>query len=352
MTLNDRWEVIHRETRGSTQTGSFFSVGYKVRDKRDGREAFLKALNFDAALREPDPARAMFAMTEQFTFEKDLLEFCKGQSLSRIVRAVDHGIVHLGSGAADIVQFIVFEPADGDLRKLISGFREIELSWTISVVHQAAVGMKQLHGQQIAHQDLKPSNILSFGGRVDTKLADLGCASRSGHYSPRDGIKIPGARPYAAPELIYGQLDKDWQVRRLAPDLFQLGSIICFMYTGHTMLALLLDHLPAKFRPKLFGGDYAGTFADAKAFLEDAYSQLLEDNAQPFEDECSKEMFSMMTRLCNPDPLARGFGGKKWSGANRYALDPFVSKFALLEARTRYAAKRVLRAVEGEYSVT
>jgi serine/threonine protein kinase len=342
--------VLAADIRGATQTGAFFSVGYQVEDAT-GRRAYLKALNFEAALRSPDPARAMLAVTEQFTFEVDLLEFCKGKKLSRVVRAVDHGTLSLGQSASDVVQFIVFEPADGDLRRLISGFEEIDMAWAVSIVHQAAVGLSQLHGQGIAHQDVKPSNILSFGGKVDAKLADLGCASRSGYRSPRDAATIPGARQYAAPELMYGQLDGDWRVRRFAPDLYQLGSLICFLFTGHTMSALLLARLPAGFRPVGYGGTYAGTFSDAKIFVEQAYTESMDFVRDAFTDgEICVEMCEIMKALCHPDPAQRGYGGRGRQGAQKYSLEPFVSRLGVLQAKASYAARRSVRAVEGEYS--
>ena len=56
MTLQDGTEVLRRIALAPAATGANFSVGYVVR-LPDGREAFLKAIDFSRAMAAPDPAR-------------------------------------------------------------------------------------------------------------------------------------------------------------------------------------------------------------------------------------------------------------------------------------------------------
>lgn len=346
--LKDYWTVIAMDPRLATQTGGSFSVCYLVSDP-SGKLAYLKALDFAGALQSPDPARAIESLVEQFNFERDLLDYCLGQQMSRVVRAVDHGTVKLGDGFSDVVQYIVFEPAEGDLRKLINGFGEIDEAWAVTIVHQTAVGLSQLHAREIAHQDLKPSNVLSFDGPANAKIADLGCASRSGIQSPRDYLKIPGARAYAAPELVFGRFDPDWRTRRIAPDLFQLGSLACFLYTGLFMLPSILNRLPIDFRPKGFGGNFSGSFNDALPFVQDAYVRFLSEVRPQFFGIVGDGVYEMMTKLCSPEPENRTAGGPKWAGTSRYSLAPFISRLANLAAKAQYSAKKKLRVAPGDY---
>ena len=66
-------------------------------------------------------------------------------------------------------------------------------------LHHIAVGLQQLHGEGIAHQDLKPSNVLFFE-TFGAKLADLGCAdtlknpasSPHGHWGITGDVPVPG----------------------------------------------------------------------------------------------------------------------------------------------------------------
>lgn len=57
----------------------------------------------------------------------------------------------------------------------------------IALMHQITAALRQLHGSGIAHQDIKPSNILFFQDD-HTKLADLGRASDRHGGSPHDEL--------------------------------------------------------------------------------------------------------------------------------------------------------------------
>jgi len=70
--LQDGWHVIRRIPGRSGATGGCFSRRYEVVG-RDGTKAFLKALSYRSALRDPDPARALQPLIQDFNFERDLL---------------------------------------------------------------------------------------------------------------------------------------------------------------------------------------------------------------------------------------------------------------------------------------
>ena len=75
--LGNGWKVEDRVSPEKTGTGGKFSVGYTVINDK-GDRAFLKALDFSAALSAPDPARELQSMTEAFNFERDILSKCQG----------------------------------------------------------------------------------------------------------------------------------------------------------------------------------------------------------------------------------------------------------------------------------
>ena len=90
LSLPGGWTVVERLERLPVQTGSCFSEGYGI-VREDGTKAFLKALDFAAALKADDPARALQAMTEAYNFERDLLQRC--QRMDRVVRGLEDGKV-------------------------------------------------------------------------------------------------------------------------------------------------------------------------------------------------------------------------------------------------------------------
>jgi hypothetical protein len=124
LALNNGWTVGKPIIRTNAQTGGCFSCAYHV-TRANGETAFLKAMDFAAALREPDPAKALNELTSAFLFERSILEECADRKMSRIVRAIDGGITAAGGSG---VQYLIFEEAKGgDLRKhLKSGCRAEE----------------------------------------------------------------------------------------------------------------------------------------------------------------------------------------------------------------------------------
>ncbi len=60
------------------------------------------------------------------------------------------------------VQYSIFEMADCDTPTYMDVSVKLDLAWTVRMLHQAAVGLQQLHGIGIAPQDLKPSNVLGM----------------------------------------------------------------------------------------------------------------------------------------------------------------------------------------------
>lgn len=96
--------------------------------------------------------------------------------------------------------FIMFELADGDVRKVIAKASQIDDAWRFNVLHDVAVGLQQLHSKKIAHQDLKPSNVLLFDAeKRGAKIGDLGRASIMGTGASHDQMTIAGAKSYAPP---------------------------------------------------------------------------------------------------------------------------------------------------------
>jgi eukaryotic-like serine/threonine-protein kinase len=123
---------------------------------------------------------------------------CKKRNLHRVVTPLANGTVKVpgGFGPLENVCYLIFELASGDIRDEVNKFAAFDLAWCLRSLHHSALGLKQLHDAGIAHQDLKPSNVLVFSDS-GSKIADLGCASDSTAYSKIDGLPVPGDMGYA-----------------------------------------------------------------------------------------------------------------------------------------------------------
>lgn len=117
LTLENGWKVVEAlpGPRYSGGTGGHFSAGYVV--ERNGQRAFLKALDYSAALQAADPAVELQRMTTAFNFEREILFRCRDENLSRIIRTLEDGKVNVNAASSvGIVQYLIFELADSDIR--------------------------------------------------------------------------------------------------------------------------------------------------------------------------------------------------------------------------------------------
>ena len=114
--LDGGWIVGQLIERQPQATGGHFSHGYEV-TSGDGVRAYLKALDFAAAMGSPDPARALQALTETYNHERRLCEECRTRRLSRVVKAITDGKVLVDpADPFTVVQYLIFELAVGDVR--------------------------------------------------------------------------------------------------------------------------------------------------------------------------------------------------------------------------------------------
>ena len=240
--LGNGWKVIEKLHKGPFSTGGRFSVGYKV--EKSGSQAYLKALDFSAASQAPGPARALQAMTEAFNFERDLLDKCKTNRLDRIIIPLHDGsLIVPGFGDFSLVHYLIFEMASGDIRRVVSDWQAIDLRWCLKSLHNVAVGLRQLHAAGIAHQDLKPSNVLVMMN-ADSKIGDLGRASDRTKVSQNDCFPIPGDQGYAPLDLYYQDANAiNGFEKRFLADIYLLGSLFFFYFTGVSATHLLRTKL-------------------------------------------------------------------------------------------------------------
>jgi serine/threonine protein kinase len=212
--LDDGWKVIQRLTQTSS-TGGHFSVPYLVHDS-DGKVHFLKAFDFSQAFKSGcDTIRELQSMTALYDHERSILDHFKTKRLSHVVTALKHGYVRVPgmSTVKGTVYYLIFELADRDVRTQVDIDKRLDCLWCLRVLDDVTLGLWQAHRQAVAHQDMKPSNVLIYNNRA-SRVADFGRASRRGMPVWVDGLQVPGDVTYAPPELRYSWLHPDFVVRR------------------------------------------------------------------------------------------------------------------------------------------
>ena len=225
-----RW-TVNSKISHKPSSGGTFSVGYEVTDAQ-GYKGFLKALDYSSAFGNPRQADMLNHMTSAYIFERDLLGQCSDKRLKYVVRIIDYGQYtatpdQLPTGVPFClpVDYLVLEMADNSVRSLIDLSKTFDYAWALRSLHNVAVGIEEMHGIQIAHQDIKPSNVLLFDSQHVSKLGDVGRSSSLAMPAEHDKFATAGDRSYSPFEQLYGEIQPDWKIRRFSCDMFMFGTI-------------------------------------------------------------------------------------------------------------------------------
>ena len=333
--LEGGWSVQSKVVAAEGMTGSNFSIGYSV-VREDGSKGFMKVLDISRAQLSPDPARTLEDLTSAFNFERDLCNQCRTAKMSKVVSALSEGVVRetLPSGQEETAQYIIFERAESDLRKRVQLLRDFDLAMEMRVLHNVAIGLSQLHKNRIAHQDLKPSNVLVFENRI-SKVGDLGRSSKLGVPGPYDHLESAGDPGYSPPEHLYGHLSNNWMERRRACDLFQLGSLVVFVFTNLSATRLLMDHVHKDHLPSIWTSDYPSLLP----YLHEYFRLVTERISSHFPAEFRHDLTLAVQQLCNPDASKRGHP-RNHAVREPFGLERYVSLFDRLSVRAEFKLRR------------
>jgi eukaryotic-like serine/threonine-protein kinase len=288
--------------------------------------------------------KAMMMLGQDHQYECQLLDICQAARLDRIVKVLSRGQadIVIGNGQSTPIPYIVFEYAEQDIRKALVKTSTIEDAWRLRMLHQVAVGLQQLHGKSIAHQDLKPSNVLIFEQNdVGAKIADLGSASRNdGTRADHDFDAVAGDPSYAPPEQAYGVRALEWQDRREGCDLYHLGSLLAFVFTGMTPNTFF-QRLPDEVRPPAWRGTWRGPYEDAIPLISAAFADYLRSLPASLPPWASERLVTMIGQMCEPDYLVRGDPDARRQAGSPIGIDRFISRLDAL-AKESMIATRIL----------
>lgn len=335
--LENGWIVKEHVNKSVKDTGGVFSVGFNVErnnvKKNKIEEGFLKVCDFSKIVGAPDFLDRLNEITSAFIYERDLLNVCKRHD--RIVNVIEYADIELVGADFNRLQYLIFERGNGSVRSQSDISKRFDTAWSMRSLHHIATGLKQLHSNSIAHQDLKPSNVMVFDEKI-SKIGDFGHAAIKGNPSPKKEFPILGDPIYAPPEHLYNYLLSDWNHRRFGADTYLLGSMIVFFFTGSGMTTLLA----AELNKHHHWSKWAGTYNDILPFLRTAFTKVIKNLEKEFPEILKDDLIMIVRQLCEPDPLLRGDPKNRKINANQYSMERYVSLLDRLAKKAEIHLKK------------
>lgn len=183
-----------------------------------------------------------------------------------------------------------------------------------------------MHTADIAHQDIKPSNILKFNNG-DSKISDLGRVIDNLGMSPFNKYYFAGDQTYAPLEVKYRLPFSDFYDYKLI-DINGVGSLIYQTLTGVSLTTALVNET-SLIVPNIMRFDYH----DALPFHCTAFFTLMyriqQECEQKFDVEVATQIVSIISEMCHPDMSKRG-SPKRVSKNQRVQFRRYSSKLNTL----------------------
>lgn len=333
-----KWVIISRHKKPPEHTGGNFSQGYLVKDYYTGHKAYMKVLSYQDlfATAEGNTTELIEQISKHYNFEKNMLKLARERRLDRVVTAIDSGEYKPDGGIP--YPFLVFELADGDLRAQLADAQP-PVVFTLSILHHVAVAIAQLHKSLgVLHHDIKPSNVLVFQ-EVGGKLADLGRVLDKKGTSPFSHFEFAGDRIYAPPEIIYAETGISWDQKR-AIDLYQLGSLASYLFTGLHINALVEQHLDPDISGANSDSIKKASYEVALPMWQHAFAHSLKDMSSAVSQVISSKkvrgsILTAVSELCEPDFRKRGHPKNKVGHSDPYGVERYISLFNRLSVECR-----------------
>lgn len=317
------WRII-RQINTELGSGGNFCARYEVQSPCGEKIGFMKAMDLAGG----GSLREIQEKINTYIFEQDILELCKGKKMTRVVTPIEVGQIRCNNFPAEYntVYYAIFDMAQGDLRSTHLNCEKQNKDWEAIFrgLHHAAIGIQQLHNEEIAHQDIKPSNILAFNPK-SFKVSDLGRVVDKKGVSPFREYLFPGDQGYKPIEMFYGITMFEF-TDRLSCDMYMIGSLIY-----HMIEEVQIGYATLQEADELHSRVRTLSFNEALPFLVTAFNRKMESFKKVctnlFGEKAADAIYTTVKEMCHPNPKQRG--NRKYN--NEYAIfsmEKYISKLS------------------------
>jgi tRNA A-37 threonylcarbamoyl transferase component Bud32 len=189
---------------------------YIAHRESDGQEVFVKRVRVQS--------RDKGALEREARIYDRLLRFDSAHVAKVIdfLRDTEHvALVTECADGGDLQSFVEHNGAGGGLSPAA----------TKTIALEIASALKEFHGYDVIHRDLKPQNVLRFGSVW--KVADFGIAKNVSRLVTQRTFQQHGTLGYAAPEQFQGVNAHP------SADVYSYGKVLVFLLTGQTDIDLV-----------------------------------------------------------------------------------------------------------------
>jgi serine/threonine protein kinase len=299
-----------------------------------GEKARVVILDLRLDGNAPDELKDLELRLQVFNYQRDLVERLANDRLRGIVRALHTGSIAYPLAPLGRLYYLIFEWSEDDLRSQVSLHEKFDVVYAIRVLHQAATALHELHFREVAHQSIRPADVLIFDGQA--KLGELSCAVHGRKPRPDGSPMIDWT--CAPPEVLY-KAPLTSLNDRLLIDLYQLGSLIAYLFSGTSLSTQLGQRLHAIHHWR----QWTGSFADALPHVNHAFSEVLRSLEPTFPSECRAPLLTALRELCAPDPSRRGHPLNIAGQGIQSSTERYISLFDLLGKRVERALRENAR---------
>jgi serine/threonine protein kinase len=247
---------------------------FLLEDSNENVERIIKVCKFDSPkpassseLRQMKPSDKRdyyFKRKRNFRFSQEIeaLNVAKQEGFLNIVEIFFDGQIPSRNDDR-VFQYFVMEKADTDLKEFIISNRDLEPQERLSICIDIMKAVKELHGKEIYHRDIKPDNILLFNKADEDikrwKLSDLGLiydGKREGNIDA-EGERI-GPYGWLSPEAMNKVLTEKAKLGfdcliDDASDIFQLGKVFWFIFQGNVPIGQIeIDDFQLDIKEKIY----------------------------------------------------------------------------------------------------
>lgn len=353
-TIKDGWVLVEKLEKKSGDSGGRFGTGYLAR-RAVGDMAFVKAIDFVSAMKGGNVAAALLRVTQEFEFEREVLQYCTQKGMTKVLRFYGHDEVFADDSDNPLmkVSCLIMEAGDKDLRRLVNAKGAgtgVSAAWNLFIISDVALAVAQLHNGGIAHHDIKPSNVIAtkssgranpqetspapgggIGARQEVKVGDLGRVLRRDQAGPFDGLGFAGDKRYQPLERFYAYVPADWVDSREAADAYMVGSLIVYLFTGVSLQDLVGRYLPEPFHPLNWRGPYDEALITV---LVDATTRALHEHLRPaLPAKFADDIMAIAKSLTHPNPKMRGDPKARQQLGRPVGIDRLQQRLLLLARR-------------------